>query len=104
MAFNNDLMVASVNGRGTAFAVREVKSLFESRMRQAAFLGVVAANYDVSPDGQRFLIAVTEGVAFEPPITLLSELGRGITPLTIVNARCPTPNTQRGGVRCDHRS
>lgn len=80
VAFNNDLMVASVNGRGTAFAMGEVKTLFASRMRRAAFAGVVASNYDVSPDGQRFLIAATEGVAVEPPITLLVNRAAALRP------------------------
>jgi WD40-like Beta Propeller Repeat len=65
---------------GRAFAVGEVKTLFASRMRQAAFAGVLASNYDVSADGQRFLIAATEGGAVEPPITLLVNWAAALRP------------------------
>jgi hypothetical protein len=65
------IMAASVDGRGAAFVVSQVKPLFESRIRDVSFAGANAINYDVTPDGQRFLIAVTEGLAVEPPITFL---------------------------------
>ena len=65
------IMAASGDGHGAAFVVGEVKPLFESRIRDVAFAGANANNYAVTPDGQRFLIAVTEGLAMEPPITFL---------------------------------
>jgi Tol biopolymer transport system component len=68
---DSGLMAASVNGRGTAFVVGEVKELFKSRIRNVGFAGANAVNYDVTPDGQRFLIAETEGSSAEVPTTFL---------------------------------
>jgi Tol biopolymer transport system component len=65
------LMAATVDGRGPAFVVGEVKTLFQTRVRDVGFAGANAINYDVTPDGQRFLIASTEGSAVESPITFL---------------------------------
>jgi Tol biopolymer transport system component len=47
------LMVASVNGQGSAFEVGSVRSLFKVTVRRDADL---SAPYDVSADGQRFLV------------------------------------------------
>jgi len=66
------LMAATVDGRGTAFVVGEVKRLFAPHIRVANFAGSNAQNYDVAPDGQRFLIALTEDASIEPPITLVT--------------------------------
>jgi Tol biopolymer transport system component len=66
------LMAATVDGRGAAFVVGEVKRLFEPRMRNVGFAGSNAHNFAVSPDGQRFLIALTEDSATEPPITFVA--------------------------------
>ena len=65
------LMAATVDGRGTAFVVGEVKRLFEPHIRVVSFAGSNAHNFDVTPDGQRFLIALTEDSSTEPPITLV---------------------------------
>jgi eukaryotic-like serine/threonine-protein kinase len=65
------LMSAAVDGRGTAFVVGEIRPLFQPRIRNVGFGGSNAHNYDVTPDGQRFLVAVTEDSPVEPPITLL---------------------------------
>jgi Tol biopolymer transport system component len=65
------LMAVSVDGRGAAFVVGEVKPLFESRVRDLSFAGANAVNFDVTPDGQRFLIAVTESSVNETPLTVL---------------------------------
>jgi serine/threonine protein kinase len=65
------LMSAAVDGRGTAFVVGKISPLFKPRIRGVGFGGSNAHNYDVTPDGQRFLIAVTEDAPTEPPITLL---------------------------------
>jgi Tol biopolymer transport system component len=46
----NALMVAKVNGQGSAFQVGDVRRLFSARPG-----GGVRANYQVSPDGKRFL-------------------------------------------------
>lgn len=64
-------MSAIVDGRGSTFIVREIKQLFEQRIRSVGFGGSNARNYDVTPDGQRFLIAVTDEGTTEQPITLL---------------------------------
>jgi Tol biopolymer transport system component len=66
------VMAATVDGRGTAFVVGEVKRLFEPRMRNVGFAGSNAHNFAVSPDGQRFLVAITEDSAAEPPITFIA--------------------------------
>ena len=66
------LMAASVDGRGSSFVVSLTKPLFVPRIRTTGFGGSNAYNYDVTPDGQRFLIAVTEGTQGETPITLLT--------------------------------
>ena len=74
------IMSASVDGRGEAFVVGEVKALFESRIRDVAFAGANANNYDVTPDGQRFLIAVAEGSTTEPAITFLVNWAAALRP------------------------
>ena len=50
LAPNNTLMAAAVNGQGASFEVTSVKALFETRRSGTDF------PYDVSVDGQRFLI------------------------------------------------
>jgi Tol biopolymer transport system component len=49
------MMVAAVNGSGPAFAVGAVRSLFSARIRDQ-FLGIP---YDVTADGQHFLVNTT---------------------------------------------
>jgi hypothetical protein len=63
-------MAAAVNGQGSAFevgAVRPlaVRSLFEMRTEVPLFV------YDVSPDGQRFLVNTRVQEAASEPITLV---------------------------------
>jgi hypothetical protein len=59
-------MSAEVNGAGSAFEVGAVRSLFAT---QAGGPGSV---YDVSPDGQRFLVnTLVEEEAEAAPITLV---------------------------------
>jgi serine/threonine protein kinase len=74
------LMAASVDGRGSAFVVSQVKPLFEPRIRTIGFGGSNAQNYDVTPDGQRFLVAVTEGTQSETPITILTNWTAALRP------------------------
>ena len=64
------LMSAAVNG-GQAFSVGSIRTLFDTTMRQAGFAGAGAVNYDVSRDGQRFLIVSTTDNSSVTPITLL---------------------------------
>jgi hypothetical protein len=71
IAPNGDVMAASVDGSGTALVTGELKKLFESNIRTVGFAGSNSHNYDVTPDGQRFLIAVTDGTTSQPPTTLL---------------------------------
>jgi Tol biopolymer transport system component len=61
----NKLMAASVNGRGTGFEVGRLRPLFDLRPRVPRWF------YDVSPDGQRFLVNTPEGQAESAPITLV---------------------------------
>jgi hypothetical protein len=64
-------MSASVSGQGEMFAVGTVQALFDTTIRQIGFAGANAINYDVSPDGQRFLILSTQDNAATTPITLV---------------------------------
>ena len=67
VAPDNKLIVASVNGKEGRFEVGAVKPLFETRLGPAG-----GYQYDVSPDGQRFLInTVAEGTS-KSPITVVT--------------------------------
>ena len=72
------LMAASVDGRGSAFVVGAVKPLFEPRVREVGFAGSTGVSFDVSPDGQRFLLLATEDTPTELPITLLVNWAEGL--------------------------
>jgi eukaryotic-like serine/threonine-protein kinase len=69
LAPNNNLMAAQVNGAGSAFQVGTVRALFQARPRfgTAAF----GTPYDVSADGQRFLVNTVIQEATSEPITLV---------------------------------
>ena len=61
------LIAAAVNGQRAAFEVGAVRRLFEARFRTENYLGYGTGDvYDVSPDGQRFLIDVIGND--QPPI------------------------------------
>jgi eukaryotic-like serine/threonine-protein kinase len=61
------LMAAEIDGSGPALRLGRVQALFDTRVRQAGFSGSNSYNYDVSPDGRRFLInTLTEAVASNP--------------------------------------
>jgi Tol biopolymer transport system component len=69
------MMAAEVNGAGPAFQVRAIRRLFEVPRRTASYLGFNTGNvYDVTADGQRFLVNVVaeEQVASPPPITVIT--------------------------------
>jgi Tol biopolymer transport system component len=72
LAPDNTLMAAGVNGGGAAFEVGGVTPLFKTLPRllssSGAYLGY---GYDVSADGQRFLVNTIIGAAPAEPITLL---------------------------------
>jgi serine/threonine protein kinase/Tol biopolymer transport system component len=65
LAPDGKLMAATVHGEGSAFAVDEVRPLFDTR------LGGLRYAYDVSPDGQRFLVNTIVEDAQAAPITLV---------------------------------
>ena len=67
VAPGNKLMAATVNGQGSAFQAGEVRPLFD--VRPAAVAGPRYL-YDVSPDGQRFLVS-TDQQAAPPPLNLV---------------------------------
>jgi hypothetical protein len=64
-------MAAAINGVGTAFQVGQVQRLFEIQPRPTVFAYSGYA-YDVSADGQRFLVnTMFEEPPSSEPITLL---------------------------------
>ncbi len=72
LSADNTLMAATVNSQGSAFEVDAVRPLFEVRPRLASYLGYgVGSNYDVSPDGQRFLVNAAVAGQTTAPITLV---------------------------------
>ena len=59
-------MVAAVNGQGSAFGVGAVRPLFDTRP------GGPRSGYDVSADGQRFIVnTLAEEATSALPITLV---------------------------------
>ena len=65
LAPNNTLMAAAVNGQGASFEVASVTPLFETRRGSGDF------PYDVSADGQRFLIISAAADARAAGITVV---------------------------------
>jgi hypothetical protein len=67
-------MAVSVEGRGAALEVGQVRMLFEARFRTENYLGYgVGDVYDVSPDGRRFLInVVNSDQPLQTPITVVT--------------------------------
>ena len=63
---DNKLMVAAVNGKGASFEVGAVKPLFDTHV----FNGL-RYPYDVTADGQRFLVSTIPGQASSTPITVV---------------------------------
>jgi hypothetical protein len=63
---DNKLTAATVNGQGSPFEVGPVRQLFDTR----AMLNH-RSTYDVSPDGQRFLVNTLAEEAIPAPITLV---------------------------------
>ena len=68
---DNTLMVAAVDGRSAAFQVAAVQPLFQIQPRLAALTGFVGYGYDVSADGQRFLVNSLLEETSVDPLTLL---------------------------------
>jgi Tol biopolymer transport system component len=69
---DNKLMAATVDTKGSAFAVVAVRALFEVHRRVAGYRGFGSSfNYDVSPDGQRFLVNAVGSEQMAAPITVI---------------------------------
>jgi hypothetical protein len=64
-------MAAAVDGQSAAFQVGEVQRLFEVSPRLSTSAGVIGYGYDVSADGQRFLVNTLLDETSSDPITLL---------------------------------
>jgi Tol biopolymer transport system component len=74
VAPDTSLMVAAVNGKGASFEVGAVRSLFETR----AMTGL-RYPYDVSADGQRFLInTLRDQTTTFAPITVVLNWTAGL--------------------------
>jgi eukaryotic-like serine/threonine-protein kinase len=67
---NRKLMAASVNAKGSVFEVGTVTGLFEVRATQGPYPWYSGYPYDVSADGQQFLIVTTPDLV-ETPITVV---------------------------------
>ncbi len=64
--FNGRIMSADVNGKGSSFEVGTVRTLFDVRLITTA-----GYSYDVSADGQRFLVNALGGQKAATPMTLV---------------------------------
>ena len=73
LAPDNKLMVASVNGKGPSFEVGAVKPLFDTRV----FTGL-RYPYDVTADGQRFLVNSLPGQVSSAPVTVVVNWTAGL--------------------------
>ena len=65
LAPDNTLMAASVNGQGASVEVASVKALFQMKRAGGDY------SYDVSADGQRFLIISAADEVSAPGITVV---------------------------------
>jgi eukaryotic-like serine/threonine-protein kinase len=72
LAPEDKLMAAAVNGKGSSFEVGAVKPLFQTRAAATRF------SYDVSADGQRFLINTTPEQTTSAPITIVLNWTAGL--------------------------
>jgi len=71
---DNKLMAATVNGKGSSFEVGAVKALFETRAAYPNY----QYPYDVSADGQRFLINTLPAQVASRPITVVVNWTAGL--------------------------
>jgi serine/threonine protein kinase len=55
-SIDGKVMSAAVNGSGSGFEIGEVRALFDLRARRDSVTGIPLPLFDVSPDGQRFLV------------------------------------------------
>jgi eukaryotic-like serine/threonine-protein kinase len=70
---DNKLMAAAVNGKGASFVVGAVKPLFQTRPAPG-----LRYQYDVSADGQRFLINTAPEQSASTPITVVVNWAAGL--------------------------
>jgi Tol biopolymer transport system component len=68
----NNLMAAALNGKGSSFEVGAVKPLFQTRATG------LENRYDVSADGQRFLVITAPEQATSAPITVVLNWTAGL--------------------------
>ena len=73
LAPDNKLMAAAVNGKGGSFEVGAVKPLFGTHTS-----GGGRDRYDVSADGQRFLISTVPEQVASAPITIVLNWAAGL--------------------------
>jgi Tol biopolymer transport system component len=73
LAPDNRLMVASVSSKGANFEVGAVKPLFVTRIATRG-----SYQYDVSPDGQKFLVDAAPQQAMSSPITIVLNWTAGL--------------------------
>jgi Tol biopolymer transport system component len=64
---SGNLMAVEVNSKGAGIEVGAVKTLFKVR----TLITATGYNYDVSPDGQRFLVAALPEIAETSPVTVV---------------------------------
>ena len=72
MTSDRKLMSAEVNGKGGIFEVGAVKPLFQTRAVSPAML------YDVTADGQRFLVINSVEEEESSPLTLVVNWNAGL--------------------------
>lgn len=67
LALDNTLMAVPVNGKGSGFEVGAVTPLFQTRVPSTG-----GYQYDVSPDGQRFLVNMLAEEGPSPLVVVLN--------------------------------
>jgi hypothetical protein len=72
LAPDNRLMSVAVDGRGAALVVDPPQPFFEARLRTSGYGRFGSYDYDVSPDGQRFLLNVVGDAAVEALPTVVT--------------------------------
>jgi hypothetical protein len=65
-------MAAAVKGEGSAFEVGAVRPLFEVHRRLSGYSCFQGYNYDVSADGQRFLVNTVTDRPAPVPMTVVT--------------------------------
>ena len=76
IAADGQMMASSVKTGGTEFQFDTPKPLFKTRMLESE--GGIYHEYDVSPDGQRFLIGTLTGDSNTAPPTVILNWTAGL--------------------------